>query len=87
MTVNMQKSQGTGRRLTNHSDVGVYREHTTPGDSAQVRPFLVKSTGRAGKVLIHQVENDKSHSLGEYTGGDTQTLDDEVRDVEVGRLG
>src|SRR3569833_847844 len=74
-------------RLTDNSNVAVDGEGATPRDGAEVGPLVVQSPRRAGEELAHQGEDDEADHLREHGGGDRETLDDEVRDVEVGGLG
>lgn len=68
----------------NDCDVGVDGHETSPSESTESSPFVVHGSWSAGQELVQKVENDASDNLSQDADGDGQTLNNEVRNVEVG---
>ena len=69
---------------TNDCDVGVDGHKTSPSESTESSPLVVHGSWCAGQELVQKVENDASDNLSQDADGDGQTLNNKVRDVEVG---
>jgi hypothetical protein len=72
------------KALTNDCNHGEHRKSATPRDGTKIRPLCIHSSWCAGQELVQQCEDDESHDLGQYPGGDGQSLNDKVGDIEVG---
>ncbi|KFZ14047.1 hypothetical protein V502_06294 [Pseudogymnoascus sp. VKM F-4520 (FW-2644)] len=70
--------------LTNDGDVRVHGENATPRHGAQGGPLGVHGSRGGGQVLVEEAEDEEADDLGHNAGGDGQTLQDEVGNVEVG---
>ena len=74
------------RKHTNDHNVGINRESAAPRNGTKICPLCVQRTRCRSQVLVQKGENDESNNLSEHTRGDGQALDNEVRDIEVGRF-
>ena len=73
--------------LTNHSQVGIDRKDGTPSQSGKSRKSLVHLSWCGIQEFPKNLEKDQSDNLQQRSRTECQALKDEVRNVEIGRLG
>lgn len=73
--------------LTDNGNVGVNGQQTSPRKAAQGGPLVVHGSRSAGKEFVQDTEDEASDNLGQHADSDSETLNDEVGNVEVGRGG
>lgn len=79
--------KGDDQKLTDNSNHGVNWQYTSPGDRRKCGPLHVESSGSVGKELQKYHEDGERDYLSHRTDCQRDTLDDEVANVEAGRLG
>ena len=62
------------------------RVHSTPSKTRQIRPTSVHLTGSAVQELAQNLSEDQRNNLEQSTGTERQSLEDNVGNVEIGRL-
>lgn len=73
--------------LTNYSHVGEDGEDIAPADASKFDPSLKQTTWGVGKECGDKFEHQGADNLNKGQGTHAQSLQHEVRNVEIGRLG
>lgn len=71
------------REHTNYSNVGVNRENAAPRNGTEAGPLLVHGSRRLGQEFVQERKDEETDNLGNNAGGNSETLDDKVRNVEI----
>jgi hypothetical protein len=79
----LQNPRGCGRKHTNHSNVSVDRENTAPRNGTEAGPLLVHGSRRLGQEFVQKRKDEETNNLSNNASGNSETLDDEVRNVEI----
>lgn len=72
-------------RHTNDSNVGINGENAAPRNGAEAGPLLVHGSRCLGQKLVQQRKDEEANDLRNNAGGNGETLDDEVGNVEIRR--
>lgn len=73
--------------LTNYSHVGEDGEDIAPAETGKFGPSLKQTTRGIGKERGDKFEHQGADNLNKGHGTHAQSLQHEVRNVEIGRLG